>query len=220
MQRFFITATGTNIGKTLVMQTLCHQWQQQGKNVQAVKPVMSGYHPDEPNDLLAISAVTGQLEDALACYRFAAPLSPDMAARQEQVEISMERLVEFCQPANDIDIQLIEGVGGVMVPLTENQTVCDWIEKLNIPVILVTGSYLGTLSHTLTAIEVIRQRNLDLAGVIVNSSAGEDNPPLDETIITLKNFINVPMISLPYKNGELAYKNMPKIISTVSTWGK
>ena len=66
---------------------------------------------------------------------------------------------------------LIEGVGGIMVPLDERHTVLDWMSALRLPVLLVAGSYLGTISHTLTALHVLAQRNLDIAAVVVSESA-------------------------------------------------
>ena len=74
---------------------------------------------------------------------------------------------------------LIEGIGGVMVPLDDRRTVLDWMSLLRIPVVLVAGSYVGTISHTLTALEVLARRNLDIAAVVVSES--ETAPPRSRT---------------------------------------
>src|SRR6185312_4226156 len=84
-------------------------------------------------------------------WRFEAPLSPDMAARREGRAIDFDALVDFTRSTAS-PLTLVEGVGGVMVPLDEQHTTLDWMAAVGFPVMLVTGSYLGTLSHTLTAV--------------------------------------------------------------------
>jgi len=89
--------------------------------------------------------------------------------------------------AASADRVLIEGIGGVMVPLDERHTVLDWMSALRLPVLLVAGSYLGTISHTLTALRVLAQRNLTIAAVAVSESA-TPGAPLDETVATIARF--------------------------------
>jgi dethiobiotin synthetase len=92
---------------------------------------------------------------------------------------------------------LIEGIGGVMVPLDERHTVLDWMAALNIPVLLVTGNYLGTLSHTLTALDALRRRGLGLKALVVNATP-DATVPLSDTIATLHRFAgSVPITALP-----------------------
>ncbi len=175
MTRYFITATGTDIGKTFITAALTWQWRQQGKNVRALKPIISGYdeqHP-EPSDsaqLLAAQGLTLGDIDTISPWRFAAPLSPDMAAAAEQRTLAPEALYDFCNKPNEADITLIEGVGGVMSPITQTLTVLDWMEQLNLPVILVTGSYVGTISHTLTALLALQSRSLHVARIFVSET--------------------------------------------------
>jgi dethiobiotin synthetase len=90
----------------------------------------------------------------------------------------------------------IEGVGGVMVPLDGRHTVLDWMVALGLPLIVVTGSYLGTISHTLTALEVVARARLKVAALVLNDS-GDGAVPLDETATTLRRFTGVPTITLP-----------------------
>lgn len=127
---------------------------------------------------------TPEAVDACSPFRFREPLSPDMAATRENRGISFDRLVGFClehiEKTNQNSVLFIEGVGGVMVPLTDDKTVLDWTAALQIPAILVVGSYLGTLSHTLTAALALRSRNIVIDRVIVSES--EESPvPLAET---------------------------------------
>jgi dethiobiotin synthetase len=196
MSAFFVTATGTDIGKTFVTAGLVRHLRAAGKPVHAIKPVVSGYDDvamaeSDPGLLLAaLGRPINKDEIAkIAPWRFAAALSPDMAAAREGKQIDFDALVKFCRDAVAASqgTLFIEGVGGVMVPLDVRHTVLDWMAALRMPVILVTGSYLGTLSHTLTALEVLRARDLQVAAQVINESAANAVSPAD-TAASIKRF--------------------------------
>ena len=164
MSTLFVTATGTEIGKTLVTAALCHELRAAGRPVRALKPVLSGYDPatladSDPGVLLASlgEAATEEAVAGIAPWRFSAPLSPDMAAAREGRRLDLAEILAYCRAAQG-DPLLIEGIGGAMVPLNEQHTVLDWIAELGAPALVVTGSYLGTISHTLTTLAAIRGR--------------------------------------------------------------
>jgi dethiobiotin synthetase len=131
-------------------------------------------------------------------WRFAAPLSPDMAAVRERRSIPFDALVAHCRTASARPgVTLIEGIGGVMVPLDERRTVLDWIAELQAPALLVVGSYLGTLSHSLTAVAALRGRGVPLLGIVVSESL-EQPVPAAETAATLERFVDAtPVVLLP-----------------------
>lgn len=205
MTTVFVTSSGTDIGKTFVTLKLIAELRAARRRVQALKPVASGFDAADPaaSDTAALLraqglAATGDNLDAISPWRFAAPLSPDMAAAREQRSISFGALVSWCRAAADrADVTLVEGIGGVMVPLDGSHTVLDWIAALEAPALLVVGSYLGTLSHSLTAVAALRQRGIDLAGVVVSES--EQQPaPAAETAATLARFApDAPVFVLP-----------------------
>ncbi len=177
MKKYFITATGTGIGKTLITSALAYQLSKQGKRVKALKPVISGFdaanaHTSDTGQLLEAQGlpVTPENVNIVSPWRFKAPLSPDMAAADERKRIDFNALNGFCRQQEDYDALLIEGVGGVMVPLTESQTTLDWMQALQYPVILVAGSYLGSISHTLTACQALLSRGLALDAVVISES--------------------------------------------------
>jgi dethiobiotin synthetase len=127
-----------------------------------------------------------------------------MAARLEGREIAFDEVVAFSRQAiaQRRGVLLIEGIGGVMVPLDDRRTVLDWMSVLRIPVVLVAGSYVGTLSHTLSALEVVARRNLDIAAVVVSESAASA-ASLDDTIATLRQFVGaIDIIGLPRLAGD------------------
>jgi|CXWL01.1.fsa_nt_gi dethiobiotin synthetase len=197
MDKFFITATGTNIGKTFVTTTLCRQLIEAGKKVVALKPVISGYNPDDlQNDTALILEscdlpITQENIEKISPWRFVAPLSPNMAAEKEEKKIDFDELISFCknQGKTSADILLIEGVGGVCVPLNDKYTVLDWMVALpDYKIILVAGSYLGSISHTLTAVQALTARNLKLHALIVSESENS-SVSLAETVKTLEKFV-------------------------------
>ena len=205
MSAYFVTATGTDIGKTFVTAGLIRHLRAQGRPVAALKPIVSGYDDataavSDPGMLLTAlgEAVTPQAVARLSPWRFAAPLSPDMAAAREGRRIDFAALVEFCRGAalESGGTLFIEGVGGVMVPLDDTHTVLDWMVALGLPLILVTGSYLGALSHTLTALRVIAAAKLEVAALAINEGDGA-TVPLDETAATMRRFApDVPIVTL------------------------
>ena len=210
MAAVFVTESGTDIGKTYVAEALLRQWRQSGRMVAVLKPLLSGYDPaDAANSdtgrLLTASgvAITPESIDLVSPWRYAAPLSPDMAAAREGKTVPVDDVIAYCAAAiAEADATgmslLIEGVGGVMVPLDEARTVADLIAALGIPAILVGGSYLGTLSHTLTAHEVLRARNIAVDRIIVSETQDSD-VPLDETRDVIARFVApVPVEVMPY----------------------
>ena len=166
VQPYFITSSGTGIGKTLLTTSLCWQLRSKGRAVNALKPVISGYEEgDTQTDTAQILLSCGKKTDekmvnGISPWRFKAPLSPHMAAELEGQTLVLDELVDFCKrrAAEAKDILLVEGVGGVMVPLNSHALVLDWMQALGWPVILAVGSYLGAISHTLTSVEVLRSR--------------------------------------------------------------
>ncbi len=207
MTALFITGSGTDVGKTFVTTLLTRQLRAAGRSVSALKPVVSGFdlamaEGSDPGLLLVAAglAVSPANLDAVAPWRFAAALSPDMAAVREGRAVDFNALLAFCQEAIDGAAEgdlLIEGVGGVMVPLGAQHLVVDWITMLGIPAVVVTGSYLGALSHCLTAVEALSVREIQLAGVIVSESEGSP-VMLDETAAALDRFLpKVPVLALP-----------------------
>lgn len=206
MTAIFVTATGTDIGKTFVTTGLIRHYRKAGRPVDAIKPVVSAFTAEncEDSDCAALLTALGRPVsseeiEGISPWRFKAPLSPDMAAKQEGRAMVFGEVVEFTRRAMAArrGVLLIEGIGGVMVPLDDRRTVLDWMSLLRIPIVLVTGSYVGTLSHTLTALEVVARRNLDIAAVVVSES---DNSAasLADTVATLAQFAgSIDIVGIP-----------------------
>jgi dethiobiotin synthetase len=206
LSALFVTGSGTDIGKTFVMRALIRLLRAEGHRTAALKPVISGFDAHAPaasdsGELLEAQglAVTAENIDSISPWRFRAPLAPDMAAHREGRSVEFDELLQFCRQARDADITLIEGVGGVMVPLDSRHTVVDWIRAIGSPALLVVGSYLGAISHALTAVRALQNAGIELAGVIVNASPNEPVPTA-ETAATVQGFCRgTRVVSLPRK---------------------
>lgn len=186
MTAVFIAGAHTDVGKTHVACALIHAAQARGLAVDAFKPVVSGFDPQDwaasdPGRLLAAlgRAPTPAALDAISPWRFAAPLAPPMAARLQGVRLEAGSVAHACRAwlsGGQADLRLVEGVGGLMSPLAESATGLDLMCLLGLPAILVGGSYLGAISHTLTAVETLRAHRLPLAAVVVSQAADADAP--------------------------------------------
>ncbi len=206
MTAVFVTSTGTDIGKTFVTAGLIRHFRATGRAADAIKPVLSGFDPgawqdSDPATLLAALGRPIVMDEVerISPWRFTAPLSPHMAARREGRAIAYQEVVDFCRRAmaGRRGVLLIEGIGGIMVPLDDRHTVLDWMTLLRIPIVLVAGTYVGTMSHTLTALEVLVRRNLDVAAVVVSESEGSA-ASLADTVATVERFANsIDVVGLP-----------------------
>jgi dethiobiotin synthetase len=206
MTAVFITATGTDIGKTFIARGMIGELRARGRNVEALKPVITGFDPRAPEAsdtgrlLLALGVtLTPERIAAASPYRFREPLSPDMAARCDGTAIDFAGLVAWGRRAiaTHRDALIVEGIGGIMVPLDDRHTVLDFMIELDLPLILATGSYVGTLSHTLTALDVLDRADLKVAAVVVNETPG-GVATLDDTAATIRRFAaGIKVLALP-----------------------
>jgi dethiobiotin synthetase len=191
MNAVFVTSSGTEVGKTFVATGLVRELRARGVAVDALKPVISGWDESriEDSDTGRLLRALGRPVDVdgiqdVSPWRFAAPLSPDMAAAREQRRVDWDELLRLCQARVERGSPLlVEGIGGVMVPLDDTHTVLDWIASLRLPTLLVVGSYLGSLSHTLTAAAALLSR--DVVTHLVISESETSPVSLDETAATL-----------------------------------
>ncbi|HEX5845879.1 MAG: dethiobiotin synthase [Rhodoplanes sp.] len=213
MTTVFVTATGTEVGKTVVARGLIKAVRAQGRAVEALKPVVSGYDPREaagsdPGLLLTAlgEPITPDGIARISPFRFTAPVSPHLAARREGKKIDFNAVVELCRWRMQAcpGVLIIEGVGGIMAPLEDHRTVLDWMVAINQPIILVAGSYLGTLSHTFSAIDVLERRDLSIAALVVNETAGSP-VSFNDTVESIRTFCpTLDVQGLPWlANGNL-----------------
>jgi len=209
MQGLFITSVGTEVGKTLVTALLCRQLIAKGRRVRALKPVVSGYSDgDSQSDPARILRSLGRAPgpeaiDEIAPWRFAEPVSPHLAARREGRPVALDEVVAFCREVHDADVRLVEGAGGVMSPIVEGATCLGLAAALGDPAVLVTGSYLGAISHTLTALVALKKRGVGVAGIVVSES--DPSAGLEDMMESLREFAGeeTRIIPLPRISGDV-----------------
>ena len=207
---YFVVGTDTEVGKTLISCALILKIKEQdsaNKLVAGYKPVSAGTHTS-PNGKLANEDVESlclasnfQSQNQLtaeACCPFILnhPAAPNIVAVEESKKLSLSRMIEGLVDLRKKSTHMIvEGVGGFLVPLNEQETTADFAEKINLPIILVVGLRLGCLNHSLLTIEAIQKRNLTLAGWVANTI----DPAMlvkIENIETLKKRIPAPLLGI------------------------
>lgn len=209
MSGYFVTATGTEIGKTYLTCGVIEGMRRRDLPVEAIKPVLSGYTPDvagASDSGLILQALGRPVDaarlDAITPWRFRAALSPDMAAAREERSVPFDALASFCARAIEraADVMLVEGAGGLMSPLGHDFTNLDLIASLDVRIVLVAGTYLGTISHTLTACAALGVRGREPWAIVLSQS--EQNPVTPgETAATLARFVDTPIYLMPRGGG-------------------
>lgn len=184
MSGYFVTGTDTGVGKTIASAVLTYvlkacYW----------KPIQSGL-ADDPSDLEIVKSITEFPAEHFfdSQYSFQASLSPDQAAEKEGGYIDLKQIN---LPQSDKPL-VVEGAGGIYVPINEQHTMMDVMKKLNLPIIIVTRGTLGTINHTLMTIEALRQNELSIHGVIFNGELNFANQKAIEKWGQVKTLFHIP----------------------------
>lgn len=189
MQTIFVTGTDTSVGKTYVSCLLIRKLRAAGLAVGAYKPVCSGAEFDAAgrpfwSDIEALrSAVGAETPLDLICpQRFLAAVAPNVAADMERLTVSNDLLLNgFAAWTTKVDVLIVEGAGGVLCPLSSEQTVLDLATQIQAPVVVVAPNRLGVISHTRLTVDCLRQSGLDVAAVILNDVQVTDATDLSLT---------------------------------------
>lgn len=170
MQGFFVTGTGTGVGKTVVAAAIASAAAATGRSVAVFKPAVSGLDEDgEPDhELLRRAARSAQSDDEIAPYRYGPPVSPHLAAELAGEPIDPGRLrAATAAAALGAEMLVVEGVGGLMVPLTPDYLVRNLAAELGLPVVIAASPGLGTINHTLLSLEAAWAAELEVAAVVL-----------------------------------------------------
>lgn len=203
---YFVTATDTDAGKTLVCTALLRAVADRGLAGLAMKPVAAGcaLTPQGPRNQDALKLLA-QMAPLLS-YEQVNPvalqpaIAPHLAAEQTGISINADKLANHCRSIMqlDPDLCLIEGAGGWRVPLNSNETWVDLVKQLQIPVILVVAVRLGCINHALLTVESILRDGVKLTGWVANQTE-KDMPGLEGNLSALKNRIEAPLLGIiPY----------------------
>jgi dethiobiotin synthetase len=164
----FVTGTDTGVGKTVVGAAICAQLRERGVDVAAWKPVVTGTGEPGPTDHERLGEAAGQDPAAVTPHTFAEPVSPHLAAELSGMPLEPAELVACARAASErCEVLVIEGVGGLLVPLTPGYLVRDLARELGVPLVVAARPGLGTINHTLLTLEAARAVGLEIAGVVL-----------------------------------------------------
>jgi dethiobiotin synthetase len=196
----FITGTDTGVGKTYVAAGLVTALRRRGINVGVMKPAETGCSMRSghliPRDAQILIRAAG-VQDSLALvnpYRFRTSLAPFVAAGLERKKVNMRKIINaYHTLSTRHDFMIVEGAGGIMVPLSLSATYLDLAESIGIPVLIVARPGLGTINHTLLTVRALRGRNIPIAGIMINYAkdwkkglAEQTSPELIEQMSNVK----------------------------------
>lgn len=205
----FVTGTDTGVGKTLITAALALCLKQRGLRVGVMKPIetgqLDGSGVSDAERLRAIVEAPDPVE-IVTPYRFSAPLAPLAAARLAGSTIDMDRIVAAYETlAAGHPMVVVEGIGGVMVPISPQVTVRDLIARLGLPAVVVGRASLGGVNHALLTVEALRERGVVTLGIVLNHPAAPPRSPMDamqeeSTVELVKELSGVPVIGpLPHE---------------------
>ncbi|HEX8085880.1 MAG TPA: dethiobiotin synthase [Solirubrobacteraceae bacterium] len=165
---YFVTGTDTGVGKTAVAASLCVSLRAAGHRVAAVKPVLTGLDDDGPHDHELLAEATGGDPLDIAPVRFGPPASPHLAAELAGEPIDPVALVRHVEAAAaTADVVVVEGVGGLLVPITPDYSVRDLAVDLGLPLVIAARPGLGTINHTLLTVEAARAAGLEIDRIVL-----------------------------------------------------
>jgi len=199
-----VVGTDTGVGKTVVTAALVATLRDEGVDARAVKPGQTGYPPDD--DAAFVTEACGDEAAATCLARLEPALAPAVAAEEAGTSLDYAAILEGCRrELADAEVGVLEGVGGLRVPLADGREVIDLVADLEVPALVVARSGLGTLNHTALSVRALRDRNVPVAGIVLNVYAGETlaertNPGVLEDM-TGATVTTVPAVSFAEPSG-------------------
>jgi dethiobiotin synthetase len=189
-KKFFITGIGTNVGKTIVSAILTEYFK-----ADYFKPIQSGNTDSDATQIeKLISNDVSKIHDSI--YSFEQTVSPHYASLLNNTVIDISKI----QLPNTNNHLIVEGAGGLMVPLNENTLIIDLIKYLQLPVIVVSQNYLGAINHTLMTIELLKMRNIEIAGIVYNGNGFEENAKYINYYCAINQIAHIPQLNIIDKN--------------------
>ncbi len=197
MRGLFITATDTGAGKTFVTAVIARTLRRQGTAVRVCKPVATGADGFSDDTRVLAEAAGDSDFRAITPWVFPAPAAPPVAARLAGETLRLEEVAAAVRRRDAPGaVVLVEGVGGLLCPLTERETVADLAAELGLPLVVVARRSLGTLNHTLLTLEVAQTRRLPVAGVVVSETTPVNGAAEETNVEELRRRIGVPLLAV------------------------
>ncbi len=218
----FVTGTDTHVGKTVVAAALAAYLKSKGISVGVMKPLESGCLSGaraktkgmaSKSDSLYLKEMSQSNDDLdlINTYAFIAPLAPGVAAELEGVEISIDKILEnYSKLALLHEVVIVEGAGGLLVPISQTESILDLIKAMRADVLLVSRAGLGCVNHTLLSLARLEQENIQAVGIVLNHNQEQEDPSVQYNAETIASRTNSPLWGeFPY----LPKLNDPKILT-------
>lgn len=201
----FITGTDTEIGKTYIACGLAEALVNYGISVGVMKPVATGdkgFSPDAK--LLMQSAGISDNKNDINPYLFSIPAAPLVSAQSIGEKISIQKIISsYHRLKQKYDFMLVEGAGGLLVPITPKNTIAELAIKMKLPLLIVARGALGTINHTLLTVSYAQSRNIPIFGIIINHSKPVESVAQKTVAKTISQFTNIPILcEIPYSKKE------------------
>jgi len=190
----FVTGTDTGVGKTIISRGLITALKKSGLRVGAMKPIETGGGSDGES-LLAATGLPWSI-DQVRPIALELPAAPEVAAQHQHRTIDLDALERnFRERAADCDFIVVEGAGGLMVPIAPRFTMAELAKRFELPLLIVARSALGTINHTLLTVEAARNRQLPIAGIVLSQTARERGGEEDATAAIIERHSGVPIFA-------------------------
>jgi dethiobiotin synthetase len=220
MKGLFVTGTDTEIGKTTVAASLASLLKRKGCDVGVMKPFATDSRPfstkykSKDSALLAKAAQVNDADDEINPFFYSVPTAPFTAAKIKfEKEPDLTDALRICQKlAAKHDFMIVEGIGGIMVPLTREHCVVDFAKLLNIPTIIVAGPKLGTINHTLLTARICNNFGLNLLGIIINGVPAKASLLRKETVETIRQLSKIRVLSVIPFTKKRTMKNVRRVL--------
>lgn len=226
MNGIFITATDTGVGKTFVSAGIASALKNRGINTGVMKPVHTGCRqksgkliPEDTLYLMKAASIDDPIE-LVTPYMFREPVAPSVAAEKTNTVISVEKIIKSYKAlCRHHEYMIVEGIGGIMVPIKNGIYVADLIKKLDLPAIIITRPDLGTINHTLLTIDYMKNRKIQIKGVVINHTTKRKKTLAEKTCSgTIEKHSGIAVIGvIPFLTGvdPLNHKSFEDILKLI-----
>jgi dethiobiotin synthetase len=216
MNGFFVTGTDTDIGKTIISSGLAAVLKEMKIDVGVFKPMLSGIWREDPasdTSLLKQMSQTDLSIEEITPFEFKEPLAPYVAGKREGKIVGIEEVLHHWEKIREKhDFFIVEGAGGISVPLGENFLVSDLIQALQLPIVLVARPNLGTVNHIFLTVQYAKSKGLTIAGIVINGLS--ENPNLAEKTNPklIEELCGVPILGITPKLKEITKESIQQMV--------
>ncbi|WP_121641325.1 dethiobiotin synthase [Virgibacillus sp. Bac330] len=218
MKGIFITGTDTDVGKTVIASGIAATLKEKNMDVGVFKPLLSGIsrnHANSDTSLLKHMSQTSLTHAEITPYEFSQPLAPSVAAQLEDKEICMQAVLDHWEKIKDRhDFFIVEGAGGISVPLGKDFLVSDLAIALKLPILIVARPNLGTVNHTYLTVYYAKQVGIPIVGIVINGKSNQPNIDEITNPKLMEDMCGVPVLGVTPKLKKITERGVQHMVDT------